>query len=472
MTSLSTRIRELEAFREEFLSGGFPQRSALGPGAISSQFLRSKSITSNMLDVSELSAVAANTGALTVSGALVAGSGANTMGYDPATGLYIGGATIGASPFGVTPAGAMTATGVTVTGSVTASTLSANGTGSIAGWTIDSTKLSQGNTGIGASGVYRMWSGNLGTPASSNFSVDSSGNIKSAGGTIAGMTVDSSKMVVGNVGVGSSGGYSFWAGNSTPSSAQFRVDASGNMTASLATITGAVTASSGSFTGSVTTSNLDANAGEIGGLDVDGTLTVTTSGKIQSGKTTYGSGTGWLIEYNSGTPRLDIGSSSAYLRWDGSALTMKGRMEFGTNSYIESDAIVVSASASSSLTFKNTTTSYLEMGALSATAYITAVNSADLIIGSSGGFVTIGAAESVAINMGDFGGTYSVLLRDSAGVNQWSVNSDGLVNFATAPTASPGNCAWTSRNFSADAGGYFKVQIGGTTYRIPTYADS
>lgn len=398
MSSLGTRIRELEAFREEFLSGGFPQRSALGPGAISSQFLRSKSITSNMLDVSELSAVAANTGALTVTGSLVAGSGATTMGYDPATGLYIGAASIGAAPFGVTPAGAMTSTSATITGSVTANTLSANGSGSIAGWTIDSTKLSQGNTGIGASGVYRMWSGNLGTPASANFSVDSSGNIKSNGGSIAGMTVDSSKMIVGNAGVGSSGGYNLWSGNATPSSAPFRVDTSGNMVSSAATITGAVTANSGSFTGSITTSNLDANGGTMAALTVDGTITIGTGGKIQ---------------------------------WN------------STGSFIDDDEIAISSSGSSKITFRTSGTTYGGIYTSAGQMSIVNGNSANFSIEVTGGQVdiaaddgfnvyTVGAAainlssaDDIYLTLGDAGGTNLFYVRDSGAQPVFGVNSNG-----------------------------------------------
>jgi len=54
-----------------------------------------------------------------------------------------------------------------------------------------------------------------------------------------------------------------------------------------------------------------------------GDLTISTGGGIRSGKTTYASGTGWLLEYNGGTPRLDIGTTDAYLRWTGTTLDVK-----------------------------------------------------------------------------------------------------------------------------------------------------
>lgn len=68
--SLSKAIRDLQQFRDDFLDGMYPQRSALGPGSLSSTILKSKSITSSMIDVSELAAVAVNTGSLTISGVL------------------------------------------------------------------------------------------------------------------------------------------------------------------------------------------------------------------------------------------------------------------------------------------------------------------------------------------------------------------------------------------------------------------
>jgi hypothetical protein len=68
--------------------------------------------------------------------------------------------------------------------------------------------------------------------------------------------------------------------------------------------------------------------------DVASPIELTGTGKISSGKTAYGSGTGWLMEYNSGTPRLDIGSSSNYVRWNGSGLFIKGNITIDNASSI------------------------------------------------------------------------------------------------------------------------------------------
>lgn len=55
---------------------------------------------------------------------------------------------------------------------------------------------------------------------------------------------------------------------------------------------------------------------EVAGNMLVGDMQVSTGGKLRSGKSAYGSGTGWLIEYNGGAPRIDIGDADQYLRWD------------------------------------------------------------------------------------------------------------------------------------------------------------
>jgi hypothetical protein len=100
-------------------------------------------------------------------------------------------------------------------------------------------------------------------------------------------------------------------------------------------VDGAITtdklAASSVTAGKISVTNLAAVNANTGALTVDGALTVGTGGKVQSGKTSYGSGTGWLIEYNGGTPRLDIGSSTQYVRWTGSALEIGGQVVTNAN---------------------------------------------------------------------------------------------------------------------------------------------
>lgn len=346
MSSLNKRIRELEGLVEDIIGGAFPQRSALGPGTLNKSFLKAKSITSSMLDVSDLQSVSNKTGTLSVTGALTAGSGSTSMGFSPTDGLYIGNATPGSAPFRVATNGAVTATNATVSGSVSATSLTANTSGSIGGWSISSSQLSTG-TGSSTRGVstgsVAFYAGSA-TPGSAPFRVTSGGAMTAESGSIGGWTISSSALSLGS---GSSargmdsGSTSFYAGSSTPSSAPFRVTSGGALTATNATITGAITATSGSFTGSVTTSTLDANGGTMGGLTIDGTLDVSTGGVIKSGASSATVGTGyWLAGGTTPVFRVGTGTSGTnYMYWNGTTLTVRGRLEFGTDDYLENDKL-------------------------------------------------------------------------------------------------------------------------------------
>lgn len=60
-----------------------------------------------------------------------------------------------------------------------------------------------------------------------------------------------------------------------------------------------------------------------GNLSITGDLSVGTSGLIRSGATSYASGTGYVLDYNGGTPRLRVGTTAANrVTWDGTDLTV------------------------------------------------------------------------------------------------------------------------------------------------------
>ena len=70
---------------------------------------------------------------------------------------------------------------------------------------------------------------------------------------------------------------------------------------------------------------IDANSGTIGALTIDGKLSIGSSGSIVSGQTAYDTGTGFWLEYNSGTPRFSIGNATGNkLLWNGTSLTTTG----------------------------------------------------------------------------------------------------------------------------------------------------
>lgn len=54
-------------------------------------------------------------------------------------------------------------------------------------------------------------------------------------------------------------------------------------------------------------------------------------GSIYSSKSSYGdSNSGWYLGYNGSTPVIDIGSGTAYMRWNGSSLSIKGDIDAST----------------------------------------------------------------------------------------------------------------------------------------------
>jgi hypothetical protein len=127
------------------------------------------------------------------------------------------------------------------------------------------------------------------------------GTLTSTAGSIGGWDIDASGIRLGS---GSTtrgmdtGSTAFYAGSATPGSAPFRVSTAGALVATSATLTGAITASSLSITGTasfsggsmtlpgggtITSSTLDINSGTMGGLTVDGTLTIGSGGKIAFG---------------------------------------------------------------------------------------------------------------------------------------------------------------------------------------------
>jgi hypothetical protein len=63
-----------------------------------------------------------------------------------------------------------------------------------------------------------------------------------------------------------------------------------------------------------------------GNMFLTGDLSIGTAGSLRSGATAYDTGTGYWLDYNAGTPRFRIGTTSAgtdFLRYTGSALELK-----------------------------------------------------------------------------------------------------------------------------------------------------
>jgi hypothetical protein len=65
-----------------------------------------------------------------------------------------------------------------------------------------------------------------------------------------------------------------------------------------------------------------------GNLSLTGDLTMSTSGVFHSnGASAFGTGTGWWLDYNGGTPRFRVGDpAGSQMSWDGSTATLKAGM--------------------------------------------------------------------------------------------------------------------------------------------------
>ena len=153
------------------------------------------------------------------------------------------------------------------------------------------------NKAVGGSSAISGWC----FTAGSKFGVTTSGDlyasnanisgiVTSENGKIGGFTISQYNIKGTNVGLGCASGhdYAFWAGNSTGSSAPFRVDHDGTLTATNASITG-----------TITSDNITATGGNIGGW-------VITSDDIQGSNTYDG------ILYTIGLKNVTTGGSSSF----------------------------------------------------------------------------------------------------------------------------------------------------------------
>jgi hypothetical protein len=77
------------------------------------------------------------------------------------------------------------------------------------------------------------------------------------------------------------------------------------------------------------------------GLQIkNGGITLSANGYIKGGKTAYAAGTGFFLGYSGGAYKFDIGSSTSYLRWTGTALSLIGDITGASNIEITGRVVI------------------------------------------------------------------------------------------------------------------------------------
>lgn len=293
---------------------------------------------------------------------------------------------------------------------------------------------------------------------SAPFKVTNGGVLTSTSGTIAGWTINPSKLFKGNVGLSSdssnNNNVAFWAGNATPGSAPFRVNYAGEMTASKATIEGILTAKAGSKIGpwNITDTSIwygNQNYGNADGIylgtsglslgsafKVTSVGTLTATGALITGTINATSGT-----FGNGTNKITIGTNNT----DNSAIYY-GKSNFNTNAsgfYIGTNGIALGAVADGTSAFQVTTA-----GALTAKS---ATISGDI------------TATTISATNGTIAGW-------TLGANAFYTTNNALYLGNSGITATIGGTSRSGIVFKA--GDNFGVTSGGTIYAKNTVLDN
>jgi len=121
---------------------------------------------------------------------------------------------------------------------------------------------------------------------------------------------------------------------------------------SINTLSGSVSGSVTALTGSATTLNgkTAAITASSGAPQFFAPMTVISGGEIKAGKTVYGTGIGWYVGYNGSNPAIDIGSTTNYLRFDGSNVYIAGSATINGSGSFTGNVYATSGSFSGSVT--------------------------------------------------------------------------------------------------------------------------
>ena len=134
--------------------------------------------------------------------------------------------------------------------------LTANKGSNIAGWTTDDSKIYKDGTGMMSSGVYAFYAGaDIGTTNNPKFSVSHEGKLTATSGEIGGWTIDTSKLYNGYTGMSTTDKYVFYAGSSNDYN--FSVTQSGSLFARDALIDNSLIVKKGNYKISIDGSSID-----------------------------------------------------------------------------------------------------------------------------------------------------------------------------------------------------------------------
>ena len=413
-------------------------------GAIGGWTLSSTSLTGGNTTISSAGDITLGTGA----------NVARLSSSDAAYRLWLGGTTASTAPFRVTSTGAVTATDANITGTISASA------GQIGGFTIGATSLTAGSgaTAVGISPASYPFFAGSSTASTAPFSVTSAGvltatsasitgSVTANSGTVGGWTLSSTSLTAGSgesaVGIATSGGYAFYAGNSTASSAEFRVTPEGLLTATSASITGSVTA----------------NSGAIGGWSL-------TSTSLSGGNTTISSTGDITLGTGANVARLSS-SDAVYRLWLGSttASTAPFRVT-STGSVTATDANItgtISASAGQIGGFTIGATS-LTAGS-GATAVGISPTSYPFFAGSSTASTAPFNVTSAGVLTATSASITGAVTATSGSIGGWSLSSTSLTGGNTTISSTGditvGSGANIARLSSSDPA--YRLWLGGTT---------
>jgi hypothetical protein len=208
-----------------------------------------------------------------------------------------------------------------------------------------------------------------------------------------------------------------------------------------------------------TTNKLTADTS--GNLSLVGDFSMSTSGVFRAGATAFGTGTGWWMDYNSGTPRFRIGvpSSGNRLEWDGTNLVL-----VSANLTVNSSGVTIGGapggfSGSSAYNFTRPTgLGFGQSGDVFAMWFLSSSGLDDLVVqnkivgtGTSDGIArVILKAQGWENNAGGSSTTESSIELNSGVANQQILLTAPVIDFAGSTRVSVSTALFRVTNASAN----------------------